>query len=479
MSYYSEKKQEIPIVHNVDVAIAGGGCAGTMAAIAAARAGLDTLIIERYAFLGGAVTAQYVPLLSIWNLSPWANEEKPLIGGLAQEICDRLDEVGGSIRAEEAYKAQKRGDFPSIWFHLDFELTKLVKQDMCEEAGVKFLLHSYVVNSIVEDNTVKGLIVENKSGRQAIMAKIVIDCTGDGDVAARANAEFEMTKGSRIVNGTERGIMAVTLGAKLTNVEKKKRLEALKENPNLINDLMKHNAPELIEKRIEYFPPYGDKPCLYPYHPEKLPEPYQSDPKYYAVTRPSEVSLLTHSYGRDVTDVKDLTEAELELRKKIFKLSKFYKENVPGYENAYIATTPTQMGLRESRHITGDYTLTEADMLAGAKFDDVILRDRLGEWDIDKDGKLRDSSELTPPFDIPYRCIVPKKVNGLLVAGRCISIAHEAAYYYTPRDIVTAWGLGEVAGTVASLCVKEKVQPRELDVKQLQTQLKIQGFNLG
>ncbi len=477
---YLEKSNQIPIAHDVDVLVAGGGCAGTMAAIACARAGLDTLLVERYGFLGGAATTQYVPLLSIWNTSPWADEKKPLIGGLVQEICTRLDDVGGSVKAEKAYKAQKNGDFPSIWFHLDFELTKLVKQKMCEEAGVKFLLHSYIADAIVEDNKVKGLLVENKSGRQALMAKIVIDCTGDGDVAARANAEFELEKGSNIVDNTEFGVMAVSFVTKLTNINKEALKAAEENNPTLVLDLMKKIAPELIAKRIETFPPYADKSRVYPHHPGKLPEPYQSDPKYYAVTRPGEGrGFFLHSYGCNITDAADITSAEVELRARILPLLKFFKENVPGYEECYISTTATQLGLRESRHITGDYILTESDMLTGSTFDDVILRDRIGEWDIDKDGKLKDSSELSPPFDIPYRCIVPKKVDGLLIAGRCISIAHKAAYYFTPRDIVTAWGLGEAAGTAASLCVKEGIQPRELNVKQLQVQLEKQGFNLG
>lgn len=478
MSYYVEKENKIPIVANVDVAVAGGGCSGVMAAVAAARNGVNTLIIERYGFLGGAATAQYVPLLAIWNLSPWADEEKPLIGGLAQEICKRLDAEGGSIKPEVAFKAQKEGKFPSIWFHHDFEVTKMVKQEICEEAGVKFLLHTYVADAIVENKKVKGLIVENKSGRQAIMAKIIVDATGDGDVAALAGAEFDLAKGSKIVKGTEYGIMAVSLSARLTNVDTKKLREALKNNPNLIRDLMKQKVPDLIDDTQKYTP-YGEKPALYTGRTGKLPEPYQSDPKYYAVTRPSEGDFGVSNYGRNVTNAKDMTEAELDTRRKLKRLLKFYKENIPGYENAYIATTPTQLGLRESRHIKGGYTLTEKDLLTGAKFDDVILRNRNGEWDIGADGKLRDWSELTPPYDMPYRCLVPKEIDGLIVAGRCISITHEVATYYAPRDIVTAWGLGEAAGTAAALCVKEKVQPRKLNVKKLQAQLRAQDFNLG
>lgn len=479
MSHYPEEKRKIPIVYDVDVVVAGGGCAGTTAAVAAARNGADTLLVERYGFLGGASTNQYVPLLSIWNLTAWDKEEKPLIGGLAQEICRRLDEAGGSIRPEEALKAQKKGTFPDIWFYLDFEVTKIVDQEMCEEARIKLLLHTHVADTIVEKQTVKGIIVENKSGRQAITAKVVVDATGDGDVAARAGADYQLTKGSQIVNNVERGIMAVSYLARISGVNKKKLRKALKENPNLIRNLMKKKVPDLIDETMIYTP-LGEKPALYKGPgPGKLPEPYQSNPKYNAVTRPGETSLgLVHSYGRDITNAQDITEAELELRKKIWKLLKFYKENVPGYENTYIVTTPPHLGLRESRHITGGYIITEEDMLTGAKFDDAILRNRIGEWDLDEDGKTRDPTQLTPPFDIPYRCIVPKETDGLLVAGRCISITHEAATYFTPRDIATAWGLGEAAGTAAALSAKKQVQPRELEIKTLQDQLRAQGFNL-
>lgn len=479
MPDYLEEKKKIPITYDIDVVIAGGGCAGTMAAVAAARNGVETLLVERYGFLGGAATNQYVPLLSIWNLTPWSKEEKPLIGGLAQEICARLDRIGGSVRPEEALKAQKKGSFPDIWFYLDFEAAKIVSQEMCEEAGVKLLLHTQVAETIVEKNTVRGIITENKSGRQAITAKTIVDTTGDGDVAARAGADFEQAKGSRIINNVEKGIMAVSFLARVSSVDEGKLRKALEEKPSLIRDLMRRYAPDLIDETNVYTP-LGEKPPLYEGPtPGKLPEPYQSNPKYYPVTRPSETTLgLVHSYGRDVTNAQDLTEAELELRKKLWRLLKFYKEHIPGYENAYIVTTPTQLGIRESRHITGGYTLTEKDILTGATFEDAILRDRIGEWDLSKDGKTRDPSQLTPPFEIPYRCIVPKKIDGLLVAGRCISISHEAATYFSPRDIATAWGLGEAAGTAAALSAKKQAQPRQLDIRTLQTQLKTQGFNL-
>lgn len=479
MSHFQEVKRKIPIVHDVDVVVAGGGCAGVTAAVASARNGSDTLLVERYGFLGGASTNQYVPLLSIWNLTPWDKEKKPLISGLAQEKCRRLDEKGGSIRPEEALKAQRKGTFPDIWFYHDFEVTKLVDQEMCEEAGVKLLLHTHVTDAIIENNTVKGIIVENKSGRQAITAKIVVDATGDGDVAARAGADYQLTKGSQIVNNTEKGIMAVSYIARVSAVNQEKLRKALKEKPYLIRNLMEEKAPDLIDDTIIYTP-LGEKPALYngP-RPHKIPEPYHSDPKYNPVTRPGETTLgLVHGYGRDITNAQDMTEAELELRKKIWKLFNFYKENIPGYENAYIVTTPPHLGLRESRRITGNYTLTEQDMLTGAKFKDAILRNRIGEWDLDEDGKTRDPTQLTPPFEIPYRCIIPEKIDGLLVSGRCISITHEAATYFTPRDIVTAWGLGEAAGTAAALSAKKPIQPRKLDIKKLQTQLKAQGFNL-
>jgi hypothetical protein len=477
MASYFEKQRELPISYETEVVVAGGGCAGTMAAIAAARNGARTLLIEKYAFLGGASTAQYVPLLPTWNLAPWDKETKPLIGGLAQEICTHLEELGGTILPEVAYRAQKNGQFPSIWFHHDFELMKIVKQDMCNEAEVGLLLHSYVVDTIVEEGIVKGIIVENKSGRQAILANVVIDSTGDGDVAARAGADFKITRGSNIIDGVERGVMPITLDVKFANVDMKKLGEATKRNPSLIREAMTAKAPELIDD-VVIFPPYGDKPSLYAGHGPKLPEPYLSNPKYYPVTRPGVITHGIHSYGHDITRAEDLTAAELSVRKKAKQLLLFLKENIPGYESAYISTTPTQIGLRESRRIIGEYILTEEDMLVGSNFDDVILRNRIGEWDIGENGQLRDYAELLPTFDIPYRCIIPREIDGVMVAGRCISITHEAAYYFTPRDIATAWGLGEAAGTSAALCAKMNATPRELEVGLLQEKLTSQGFNL-
>jgi hypothetical protein len=325
---------------------------------------------------------------------------------------------------------------------------------------------------------VKGVIVENKSGRQVIFAKACIDTTGDGDLAAAAGADYGQTRGSQIIDGMERGVMAMTFYPRIANVDNRALRKALRSNPNLVRDMLREKASDLIDDTLR-FPPYGTKPFPYTGPRAKLPEPQASDPKYIAVTRPDEAVLTINTYGRDATNALDLTAAELEVRRKAKRLFLLFKQNIPGYEEAYISTTPTQIGLRESRRIIGDYILTEEDMLTGAQFEDAILRDRIGEWDISDKGLLIDTASMSPPFEIPYRCIVPHKLDGLLVAGRCISITHEAATYFTPRDIGTVWGLGEAAGTAAALCAATDLSPRKLSVRSLQEQLILQGFNLS
>ena len=477
MNIFKETEKELPILVKNEVIIAGGGCAGTMAAIASARLGIKTLLVERFPFLGGAVTAQHVPLLPVWNLTPWANEAYPLIGGLAQEICIRLEDLGGTILPDEAKQAQRNGEFPSIWFYQDPELSKLVIQEMCEEAGVEILLNSYVADAIVSEDTVRGIIIENKSGRQALKADIFIDATGDGDLAYKAGAKYEQERKSMILNGVEKGVLPVSYYFNIANVNTKRLSSVLKKEPDYINKMIEAKAPDLLVDEITY-PPYGDRPPLFKGRVNKLPEPYHSNPKYYSITRPQVRTHGLHVFGCDITNGKDLSSAELELRRKSLELFRVLKKNVPGYEEAYISNSPTEIGLRESRRIVGDYMLTEKDILGGKKHKDVITRCRIGEWDINETGLPRKTPELCAPFDIPYRCITPRQINGLLVAGRCISMTHSVAGYFSPRDVATCWGLGEAAGIAAALSLQENCQLRDLEIGLVQKKLRSHGFNI-
>ncbi len=456
-----EPIKKTPVLMKVDVIVGGGGTAGFAAAIAAARNGANVLLIEKYGFLGGACTNGYVTLLPTWNLTPWKKENKPLISGIAGELVMRLDKMGGSTHPDVAKKNQNSNPIlPSwpTWFQFDFEIMKIVMLDMIKEAKVKLLFHSYIVDVVKKNNEVKGVIIESKSGRWAIFSDVVIDATGDGDISALAGAPFEQTKGP--------SVMPVTLPFYVGNVNNEKAKDYLKKDPGLKN-LLEKKASFLSDEAKSVLKVPVSLSLSYVQLPPRYPD------KYIQLTRNKEWYIWgAHSFSKDVTNVLDLTKAEVETRQRVKKIMEFIKRFVPGFESSYLVTTATQVGLRESRRISGGYKLTKYDILQGSKFEDVILRSRTGERE------LTDKNSF-PPFDIPYRCVIPKKIDNLLVAGRCISIDHEVAKYFSPRDIATCLGIGEATGTAAALTKKNKVTPRKLKVKKLQEKLLKQGVNLG
>lgn len=460
MNYIIEQKKT-PVRQKVDVVVVGGGPAGFGAAIAAARNGAETLIVERYGFLGGMMTSGLVRWLPIDKLKPLEayGETEPLQGGIVRELIDRLLEIGGAIDPAVAYQAEVGFE---AYFPTDPELDKVVFAGMLQEAGAEILLHSLSVDAVKEENEVKGVIIESKSGRQAILADVVIDASGDADVAAAAGAEYEKS---------DKPLM-MTLVAFMANVDVEKAIEYSRPGGNekfnrLVEEATRNGDLALSDKRIA--PSYPLLKVKFPQilDPEKIP------PNWY---RRGEAGGWFESVHGDCTSVDDLTSAELKTRAAVLPILNFFRKYVPGYENAYIAYSGTQIGLRESRRVLGGYYLTaDKDMKEGLKHEDVIVKCRVG---INRDLSLL-TPERAPVWDIPYGCIVPRGIDGLLVAGRCISIDHKAAAVRSPRDIATCICLGQAAGTAAALSVERRVKPRDVDVRILQATLRKQGANLG
>jgi len=448
------------------VVVAGGGPAGFGAAIAAARNGANTLLVERYGFLGGMLTAGDVPLLPIHILAPIKDEEKPVAGSIARELVERLVEIGATITPDNAMKSSISRARAHQYVNL--HITGLVMQDMVKENGAKLLLHTLTCDTIVEDNAVKGIIIENKSGRQAVLAHTVIDATGDGDVAARGGAEFEQTRGA--------AVLPATLIWRMGNVDIEKYQEYLKTDPGLKKLLQEKlkELPDYVTEMKEVLPS-EDSPGTGVPQEFKLRIGYRELPqllcslKYSHYLRTGEVDVkMGNVWAVDVTNAKELSDAEVLARRKCKEITKFLKNNVPGFENSHLAVIATQLGVRESRRIIGEYVLTEDDVENGAKFDDIIARSRTGDKLHGRDGWTR------APFEIPYRCLVPKKLDGLLVAGRCISQTHGAVRRWSPRDILTCMATGTAAGTAAAFAAKNKVAVRNVDVKEVQN-----GLNLS
>lgn len=418
MRYLNETLQT-PIAGEYDVIVCGGGPAGIGAGVSAARLGLRTLLVERYGFLGGAWTANLVT-----PLFDGANK-----GGISGELCDMLRAqglIGGLYDAS-----------------CDLEYLKVLLDDLCLEAGVQLLFHTQVVNTVRDGDKVTGIVVENKSGRQAFLGKIIIDCTGDGDVAALAGVPFQI--GDEPHHTTQ----AMTTMLKLCNVDFVQR------EPYELLELMKEGQKKAPDYKIVF-----DCPWI--------------------IDCPDGSSILqyVHVRGRTGTDAQDLTRAELEGRKQGLEAFKFLKENVRGFERAVLAQIASHIGVRETRRIKGEYCLTEEDLRGGKTFEfpDATF---ICEFNIDihEEDSEKQTVELIPAYTIPYRCLVPLGVDNLLVAGRCISGTRIAMASYRVTGICLA--MGQVAGTAALLALEGGITPREVSYSQLREKLAAQNVILA
>lgn len=409
-----------------DVIVVGGGPGGLSAALASARNGAKTLLVERYGFLGGMATIAGVnPYMTYW-----AGEEQ-IIEGIHQEIVDRLTELG-------AYGKGSRTAF-------DPEAYKIVADRMCEEAGVNVLLHTVLSDVEVTDGRIAAVEVVGKSGKRMAEAEIYVDGTGDADLAAWAGAPCEQ---GRDQDGLTQ---PMTLNFRVCGVDMERL--AGRDERNALYDKAKAEG--------------------------RLSCPRENILMFFT-TRPNEVHFnQTRITGMDGTSSDDLTKAEIEGRRQAWEFLEFLRRDVPGFENAEMQSSGPQIGIRESRRVMGDYVMTEEDVLEARKFPDVIAR---GSYDVDihnPTGAGTVIKRLKPgeSYDIPYRCLTPLGVDNLLIAGRPISATHEA--HSSVRIMPICIAIGQAAGTAAALSVRERVIPRKLDIALLQKTLRSQGANLG
>ncbi len=422
-----EATREIPISGEFDVIVAGGGPAGIGAATAAARAGAKTLILERYGYLGGMATAGLV----VPHFDCTVNL------GLNMELIERLEKLGGWGAAH--------------WkISFDPELFKHVSEAIVLESGAEVLYHCLAVSPITEGNEIRGVVVESKSGRHAFLGKVVIDSTGDGDIAARAGAPYQIGRESD-------GLMQpMTHMFRLGGV-----------------DWVQTKAHELFDLCQKAIEETGDTYRL----PFNVPWAIH-------LPNPREVVLqLVHVRGVDGTDVGDLTRAEIEGRRQALEAWQFLKSRVPEFAESYFIETAAQIGVRETRRITGEYTVNVDDVLDGRAFEDGIANVTFPidiHDPVDKSQPVeavgRRGTRPRGSYQIPYRSLVPLEVEQLLVAGRCISGTHEAHASYRVKGPCLA--MGQAAGTAAALSIREGVRPRHLDSQLLVATLEEQGVRL-
>lgn len=442
-----------------DVLVAGGGNAGCAAAVAAARHGARTLLVERYGFLGGTATAAMV--------GPWMtfhSGSKRIVGGIAQEIVERLQRKGGSPG-----HVHDSSDYVSTITPFDPEIHKAVLFEMMQEAGVRVLLHAYFLRALCDsERIVRGATFATVAGEREYRAACTIDATADAYVAASAGVATQQ--------GDERGrVQPASLMFRLSHVDLSKTATYVRMHPDQMRTSLK------AHERLA--PAMTAVAGLYDLWKDALDHGEVSVPRelvsFFISPYPDEVSVnMTRVTDIDPLDPDDLTRAEIESRAQVMQLLEFFRKRVPGFENARIAATGTQIGIRESRRIVGEYTLTRDDVLHGRRFDDAVARSAY-PIDIHNPSGSGTTTHRLPEgesYEIPYRCMVPASVDGLLVAGRCISTTHEALA--STRLTPTVMTLGQAAGTAAALARQTHKRVRDVDVRILRSTLMRDGVLL-
>jgi hypothetical protein len=445
----------VPIVAEPDVLVVGGGPAGIAAALASARNGARTLLVEKNGYLGGNLTAGLVgPCMTSYSL----DGQQQLIKGVFEELVLRMEAIGGALHPSKIPAGSEYCGFIEFGHDkvtpFDPEAVKLCATEMLLEAGVELQFHTFMVDTIVEDGAVTGVIAASKSGLQAFRAAVTIDCSADADVAIRAGAAFEQGR-------AEDGLtQPMTMFFRVANVDDDVVKAYVASHP----DDYRPFASIVAEARdAGEFPIQRKGIGLY-----KTLEP--------GVWRIN----TTRLHHLDGTDVNDLTTAEIEGRRQVASLMAFFRKWLPGFENAILLDTAATVGVRETRRIVGEYVLTAQDLADGREFDDVIA---LCGYPVDihsptGDGGGTDGTWKTANiYQIPYRTLVPASLDGVLVAGRCISATHEAMG--ATRVMPPAFAMGEAAGTAAAIAVEHRVPVRDVPIPNLQQMLVRRGAYLG
>jgi hypothetical protein len=466
----TEEARELPIYADVDVLVAGGGSAGWHAAVAAARQGARTLLVERLGNLGGTVTNALVqPLMSYHD--PIG---RSVVAGIWQEMVDRLTELGGSPGpANSADGNPPWGKNPTVT-SFEPEFLRYVAQELVLESGAELLLHTMIVGAVKEGDELRGVVIENKSGRQAILAKTIVDATGDADVAALAGAPF--MKGREPDELT----MPMTLYIKMDGVDYAEIAAYLEEHPEEFRWWAYPQIDPSLSDEFEKAPVSVSGFLSLVREAREAGELYlgRETVNILPCPRRGEAVLNCTRVGQlDPTRAEDLTKAEIEARRQAMSVVAFARRRLPGFRNAQLVSIAPNIGVRESRRIVGEYVLDLDDLLSARRFDDVIAR---SAYNVDIHNPHDDKStwhEIPDAYDIPYRSLVPREVDNLLVAGRCMSTTHEASgsARMTPHVAAT----GEAAGTAAALAAAAGCTVRDLDIGQLQAVLEENGAILG
>lgn len=452
--FIRELARDVPVVREVDVLVAGGGTAGWIAGLAAARTGADTLVLERLNVLGGNLTGGIMG--TAWTFN---DQEHLVVEGLPLEFADRMIEIHATVPGDIARDA---------FVNYDTEMAKYVMAEMYrEEPHLEVFFYTWVSDVIMNDGDprgVHGVIIETKQGRQAILAKTIVDATGDADVAFHAGASFR--------NIARADMYPVSLLAKFAGVDVERTVRYYDEHPD----------------RVGNFTAGQQYPGLHVFRLTGMLEGKELRPEHeylrdwmvllYQTPRPGELILnMSSATNVDATRVDQLSQAELLARQRHLHVLEVLREHLPGFEQAYISTSGQALGVRETRRIVGLYTFTREDIRSGALFPDAIASYHAQLSVHTADGKDVETEPLLKGtvFEVPYRALVPD-VGGVIVAGR--SLSADDGGITSVRNMTCIMAIGQGAGVAAALAAREGITPANLDISQLRRELLRQNVYL-
>lgn len=422
-----------------DVLVVGSGSAGSIAAIAAARAGARTLLLERYGFLGGTST---LVLDTFYGFYTPGSKSLKVVGGVADDVLRALREQDACFERPNTY-----GAGTGITYHP--EILKVVWERLVRGAGARILLHAWVQEVETRDGRVTEVVVATKGGLRRISARVIVDASGDADLCHYAGLPCELA-------GEQEPAQTLTTTFRMCNVDPDRRKQVSKER---LHELMREAAES---GRYDLPRREGSD------HPMAVPG--------MTATIMTRVASFEKSEGRTVnaTDPEFLSRAETEGRRQALEYARFLRDRVPGYERAHLAAFGVQIGIRETRRVQGEYRLTAEDVLGARAFDDQVglcgapIEDHHAgadtKWRYLPDGRC---------VGIPYRTLVPRNSENVLVAGRCFSATHEA--HASVRSMAQCMAMGQAAGTAAALACSREIPPREIPFPELRDRLRSGG----
>ena len=454
LDFVTEPARQVPVIHSCDVLVVGAGPAGLSAAIAAARAGVDVCLVERFGCYGGNIT-----VVGVEGFAWYRHEQTVEAGGIGRELEERAKAMGAAVPETQ-----------SLSYELDSEGFKVVADRMVEEAGVRGMMHRQFVAPILESDRVVGIIVESKAGREAILAEVIVDCTGDADVAARAGAPVFKTP--------VEGMMAASVMFHLAGVNKKAFLAGVQQDPQTYKD-WSGGGEWVIQtsgKEDNMFSPFIRKPFLRAMEEGVIPNHLKTIGGTWGAMHDSgELTYmnLIQLDNIDGTDPDSLSAGEVEGRRQAMYAIEALRRYMPGCERARLRNFGMSIGIRDTRKIDAQYNMTEEDVRYEGRFIDSIgiypeFIDGYGILVLPTTGRY---------MHIPYRSLLPKGRTGLLVAGRSIGgdrVAHAAT-----RNMSCCAVTGQGAGVAAAVSVRSQTRPHEVEIEEVQLELIRQGVRIA